>query len=44
MIWGETKTTLSKRGVRVIEGSSYQGVKLQQIYDGNPGEIDFGLS
>ena len=35
--------------VRVSGSSSYRGlelprVKLQRTYDGNPGEIDFGLS
>ena len=31
-------------GVRVIEGSSYRGQKLQWMYERNPGEIDFGSS
>ena len=35
--------------VRVSGSSSYRGfelptVKLQRMYDGNPGEIDFGSS
>ena len=40
---------LELAGVQVIKSSSYRGfelprVKLQWIYEGNPGKIDFGLS
>ena len=51
--YGNFQTTLSPEGkrklVRVSGSSSYRGfelprVKLQWMYDGNPGEIDFGSS
>ena len=39
----------NKKYLELAGGSSFQGfelprVKLQWMYDGNPGEIDFGLS
>ena len=38
MTWGETKIGSSQREFELSR------VKLQWMYDGNPGEIDFGSS